>query len=248
MAEGLIEFREVSLGYGRRTVLSGMSFTIARGDFIGIVGPNGAGKTTLLRAVLGVLAPQSGEVVVHAPPEGLRFGYVPQRQEVDESFPLTALEVVAMGRFGLLGPWRKPGRADREQALVCLEHVGLAHLAEQRYRELSGGQKQRVLIARALAGEPSVLVLDEPTNDMDLTSERAVIELICHLHGAHGMTTLVASHLLNVVASCARKVAFVDDMDFAIRPVEEALTAENLSRLYGVPVQVAELGGRRVVV
>jgi ABC-type cobalamin/Fe3+-siderophores transport system ATPase subunit len=128
-----------------------------------------------------------------------------------------------------------------------LEHVGIQELARKPYRDLSGGQKQRVLIARALCGDPTVLVLDEPTNDMDLGSERAVMDLIRHLHDEHQITTIVVSHLLNVVANYVKRIAFVDEVRFQIAPLEEVLTSDHLSQLYGRRVQVGELYGRRVV-
>lgn len=247
MGKPLIEFQAVTLGYGRKQVLAGVSFTLDRGDLVGIVGPNGAGKTTLLRAMLGLVRPQQGRIIRWGGTAALRFGYVPQRQVVDETYPLTALEVVLMGRYGLLGAGRRPGREDRRVAQRCLEQVGLGELSGAPYGDLSGGQKQRVLIARALAGEPTVLVLDEPTNDMDVTSEKAVMQLIVRLHHERAMTTIVVSHLLNVVVNHVEKLAFLNEMEFRLAPVDEAVTTENLSRLYGAPVAVATVDGRRVV-
>src|SRR5688572_14297385 len=124
----LVEFDHATLGYGRRVVLSDLSFQIPEGDFLGLVGPNGAGKTTILRAILRSLAPLSGRVVVR---DGLRFGYVPQRDSVDYGFPLKVLDVVLMGRYDRIGLGRRPTGADRELARSALEHVGIAHLADQ---------------------------------------------------------------------------------------------------------------------
>ena len=157
MSAPLVKFDHATLGYGRRVVLSDLTFDIPPGDFLGLVGPNGAGKTTILRAILGSLTPMSGTVTI-AP--ALRFGYVPQRDSVDYNFPLKVTDVVMMGRYDRIGVGRRPTRNDRRLALDALEHVGIADLAERQLSALSGGQKQRTLIARALVGEPNILVLD----------------------------------------------------------------------------------------
>src|SRR2546430_2484678 len=141
----LVRFDHATLGYGRRVVLSDLTFEIPEGDFLGLVGPNGAGKTTILRAILGSLRPMQGTVSVAS---GLRFGYVPQRDSVDYNFPLKVLDVVLMGRFDRIGLGRRPKPEDTQRALDALEHVGIAHLAQQQLNALSGGQKQRTLIAR----------------------------------------------------------------------------------------------------
>jgi manganese/zinc/iron transport system ATP- binding protein len=133
----LVRFDHATLGYGRRVVLSDLSFEIPQGDFLGLVGPNGAGKTTILRAILGTLAPLSGSVTVTP---GLRFGYVPQRDSVDYGFPLKVTDVVLMGRYDRVGLGRRPSADDRARALQALEHVGIAHLAQQQLSALSGGQ------------------------------------------------------------------------------------------------------------
>ncbi|HIE09959.1 MAG TPA: metal ABC transporter ATP-binding protein [Armatimonadetes bacterium] len=219
MERAIVRFEDVDLGYGRKTVLSGLNFSIEEGEFLGIVGPNGAGKTTLLKAICGILRPLRGKIYRRP---GLRFGYVPQRQAVDEAFPLTVLEVVLMGRYGLLGPWRRPRKKDVERALWALRTVGMEGKARSLYRELSGGQKQRVLMARALAGEPEVLLLDEPTADMDLASQKAALELIKELH-RKGLTVLLVSHVLEVVADCAPKIALLGEGRMVVGSREEIL-------------------------
>ena len=179
----LITFDHATLGYGRRVVLSDITFDIPAGDFLGLVGPNGAGKTTILRAILGSLEPLQGTVTIEP---GVRFGYVPQRDSVDYGFPLKVLDVVMMGRYDRIGLMRRPSQADRTLAADALDHVGIGHLAEQQLNALSGGQKQRVLIARALVGDPNVLVLDEPTNGMDLVSTTQILGLVRELHERDG--------------------------------------------------------------
>ncbi len=243
--EPLIRFDGVALGYGRHRVLSAVNLTVEAGDFLGIVGPNGAGKTTLLKALLGTLPPRSGRVAIAA--QALPFGYVPQRELVDETFPLTVREMILMGRFARIGLLRRPGGVDHARVAAAAEHVGIAVLLERRYRTLSGGQKQRTLIARALAAEPSVLVLDEPTNGMDLPAEKAIMDLARHLHVHDGLTVIMVSHLLNVVASYVQRLAIVGDGRVDVGAIDTMLTAERLSELYGTPVRVERVDGRVVV-
>ncbi len=241
----LLALDHADLGYGRRAVLADLSLRLTAGEFLGIVGPNGSGKTTILKAMLGIIRPLRGEVR-RAP--GVRFGYVPQRQLVDEVYPLTALDVALMGRYPMIRVFRGPSRRDRDLVLSCLAHVGIADLADRPFRELSGGQKQRVLMARALAAEPNVLVLDEPTNDMDIGSEHAIMEFLRNLHESDGMTIVMVSHLLNVVVNYAGTIALIDGGLRMVGSAKQVLSAPNLSAAYQTPVQVAELEDKRVVV
>lgn len=240
----LVRFDKVTLGYGRRPVLTGISFDIEEGDFLGLVGPNGSGKTTILRATLGTLKPLAG-TVTRAP--GLRFGYVPQRDQVDYGFPLKVLEVVLMGRYDRIGIGRRPSGEDRALALAALDHVGIADLAGQPLSALSGGQKQRTLIARALVGKPNLLVLDEPTTGMDLVSTTQILGLVRELHERDRLTVLMVSHALNEVANYVERIALVNQGKFRIGPLDEVLSEEMLSDLYGLPVDVASVDGHRIV-
>ena len=240
-----IEFRDTSLGYGRLTVLKGLTFSIEEGDFLGIIGPNGSGKTTILRAILGVLKPSHGAVHVR---RGLKFGYVMQRQALDEIFPLTVLDVVSMGRLGRVGPLRRFSENDWDKIDQALSITGIADLRGKSYRELSGGQKQRVLVARALASEPEVLLLDEPTNDLDIQGEEQVMTLIREIHLSLGITIVLVSHLLNVVFNYVHRVMFLKDKRMRIYEKEEALQPELLSEIYETPVEVGDIKGRFVIV
>ena len=244
MTTPLVTFDRATLGYGHRTVLSNLSFEIPHGDFLGLVGPNGAGKTTVLRALLGTLDPLSG-TVTRAP--GLRFGYVPQRDQVDYNFPLKVLDVVLMGRYDRIGLFRRPSAADRRRAMDALEHVGIPDLADRPLTALSGGQKQRTLIARALVGEPNVLVLDEPTNGMDLVSTTQILALVRALHERDGLTVLMVSHALNEVANYVDRIALVMNGGFRIGTVDEIMSVETLSAMYGIPVEVDSFNGHRIV-
>lgn len=240
----LVRFDHATLGYGTRAVLTDISFEIPSGDFLGLVGPNGAGKTTVLRAILGSLRPLGGTVTV-AP--GLRFGYVPQRDSVDAAFPLKVLDVVLMGRYDRVGLVRRPSTDDRARARQALAHVGIPHLERQSFASLSGGQKQRTLIARALVGEPSVLVLDEPTNGMDLVSTTQILGLVRELHEKDRLTVLMVSHALNEVAMYVNRIALVMQGMFRIGAVDDIMNEDTLSAMYGIPVLVEQLAGHRMV-
>jgi len=238
----------VAVGYSQREpLLQHLNFAIGQGEFLGIIGPNGSGKSTLLKTLLGLISPLAGERILNK--EAVRFGYVPQRHVVDEIFPLTVEEVVMMGRYGWIGPARRPRPQDHEQVTKALHTVGMHHLAQEPFRELSGGQKQRALLARALASEATVLVLDEPTNDLDVQGELQVMELLKQLHREEKKTILVVSHLLNTVLNYVEKIGFtVGNVPFSFQAIEETVTEEHLSQLYGVRMKLGQLDGRWVVV
>ena len=240
----VITFKDVALGYGSRSVLSGLSFSIEQGDLLGLVGPNGAGKTTILRALLGTLEPRGGRITQV---EGLRFGYVPQRSTLDYGWPLDTHTVVAMGAYDRIGLLRRPGPEDHEAAHTALAQVGLANHAGRRFASLSGGQKQRALIARALIGRPTVLVLDEPTDGMDLVSSNSILDLVRGLHEQDGLTVIIVSHQLNEVGNYVRRLALVTEGKFQIGATERILTEANLSDLYGIAVEVDEVAGKRLI-
>lgn len=244
---GLVSLSEAAVGYGRRPLLSGVSVAVSRGDFLAIVGPNGGGKTTLLRTLLGVLPALGGRRLVPAP---LAVGYVPQRDQVDAIWPLTAEEVALMGRARLVAPGRRAGPADRAAVREALARVGVAELAHRPFRDLSGGQRQRTLIARALAAEPELLALDEPTSGMDPAGELDVMDLLQGLNRERGLAVVMVSHRLDAVATYATQLAFVDCQRQVLRvgTVAGMLTGEALSELYGRAVKVRREGGRVMVV
>jgi ABC-type Mn2+/Zn2+ transport system ATPase subunit len=252
----LIAVEDVSLGYGRRPVLRHVSLSVYAGEFLGIVGPNGSGKSTLLKALLGLLPPLSGRVQWGAVGSAtdrtsasrLQYGYVPQRDTVDPLFPLSVRQIVAMGRYGRVGLFRRLRKPDWEAVDEALARVGIQDLARRGYGQLSGGQRQRTLIARALVAEPDLLVLDEPTNGMDLASEHALLELIRQLHEANDLTVLMVTHLLNNVANYADRIAIIADECLDVGARDAMLSEERLSRLYRMPVLVDRIGGDRVVI
>ncbi len=241
----LVSFDRATLAYGRSVILSDLTFTIPEGDFLGMVGPNGSGKTTILRAILGSLKPSQGKVT-QAP--DLRYGYVPQRDQVDYNFPLKVVDVVMMGRYDRIGLGRRPGGRDRELACKALDHVGILDLADQPLNALSGGQKQRTLIARALVGDPNVLILDEPTTGMDLVSMTQILGLVRELHERDGLTVLMVSHALNEVANYVERIALVMNGSFRIGSVDEIMSSSVLSEMYRIPVDVDSVNGHRIVV
>ncbi|MEW6337956.1 MAG: metal ABC transporter ATP-binding protein [Acidobacteriota bacterium] len=244
-ADPLLRFDDVALGYGEVPVLTGLSFHICRGEFLGIVGPNGSGKTTILRAILNLLKPSAGSVTWSGRPT---LGYVPQRERIDTIMPVTAMEVALMGLAPRLGPLARLRPADREAARRALDRVGVGDLGARLFRDLSGGQQQRVLIARALASEPGLLVLDEPTNGMDLASEHAIVELLTELNRNAGLTILLVTHLLPIVLNAASTILLIEDGRVLYGDAEDVLQEEKLSQLYRTPVRLATVGGRRTLV
>ena len=242
----LIQFEKADLGYGRRVILREIDFDVEAGDFLGIVGPNGSGKTTLLKAVLGMIRPLKGRVTRAS--DTITFGYVPQRETVDLLYPLSVQDIVLMGRYRRLGPFARPQARDKRRALEALAQVGIAELAGRPYANLSGGQQQRTLIARALVGEPSLLVLDEPNTGMDLVGESATMELIHRLHVDAGIAVLMVTHHLATVVNYAKRIAVVGEGGLREGTIAEMITPESLTQLYGIPVQVATLDGHTVVV
>jgi ABC-type Mn2+/Zn2+ transport system ATPase subunit len=249
MEAPLLQFQDVSLGYGARPVLAGVTFDLRPADFLGIVGPNGSGKTTLLRSLLGILEPTSGTIVRTKGSAGrIALGYVPQRDTIDPFLPFTVRDIVMMGRFARLGWFGRPGREDHERVMRELGHVGIQNLADTAFRDLSGGQKQRALIARALVSDPQILVLDEPTNGMDMSSRTSIMDLLRHLHTHDRLTIVLVSHLLSDVANYVNRIAFVDGTALRIGGVEEILRADRLSEMYRMPILVATVEGSTVII
>ena len=241
----LLRFEAVALGYGGVPVLRHLSFRIDRGEFLGLVGPNGSGKSTILRAILGLVRPLAGAIERGSSPI---IGYVPQRETIDPIMPVSAYEVALMGRAPRLGALQRTGARDRERAREALDLVGVTGLSRRLFRELSGGQQQRVLLARALAGEPDLLVLDEPTNGMDLASECALIDLLVDLNRKNGLTVLFVTHLLPIVLNAATSILLIEAGRVLYGPAETVLREDTLSALYGIPVRVATVAGQRTLV
>lgn len=239
MNTALLALREVSLGYEGRSVLERVSFTVERGEFLALLGPNGAGKTTLLRGMLGLILVQAGQIDygfdrLASPP-----GYVPQRDTLDPIFPLSVREVVLMGTYAPLVPLRPVGQRQHRLAATCLAQVGLAHVAEQPFWTLSGGQKQRVLIARALAVEPEMLLLDEPTAGIDPGAAAAIMDLIARLNHDRHLTVVLVSHYLHLVRSLVRSVIWVEGGRATKGPAKAMLAPERVADVFGAATGIA---------
>jgi zinc transport system ATP-binding protein len=231
----VVTLRDVSLGYDHERVLEHVSLTIDRGEFLALLGPNGAGKTTLLRGILGLIPVLHGSIeygfdrTVHPP------GYVPQRERLDPIFPLTVFEVVLMGTYARVPILRGVGRRERAIAAACLEQVGLAELRDQPFWELSGGQKQRVLIARALAVEPEVLLLDEPTAGVDAAAEEAILQLIARLNRERALTVGLVCHHLPRLRTWVHTAIWVDEGRAVKRPLDGLPLLAPVTELAGSP-------------
>jgi len=238
--QGLLHCDGLAIGFGRKLVASGIDLTFRSGERWGVIGPNGAGKTTLIRTLMGVLDPLAGTVMRRP---GLRFGYVKQRHALHDLYPFTVFETVMMGRFGRIAPLRRPRASDRAAVEQALERTGTLPLRNTPVSELSGGQKQRVLIARALCSEPDVIVLDEPTNDMDIAGEESVLGLILDVHAHTGAAVIMISHLLHAVLKVADNLIFIDGRTVGIFSREEFVRGNHLERFYGIPIHVIPLPG-----
>lgn len=208
--ERVVSVRDLVVGYDRRPVLQGVSLDIHAGEVVAVLGPNGSGKSTLVRGILGLVPRLAGTVEIFGAPldqltERYRLGYVPQRQTVSPGVPATVREVVATGRLNRVRPWQRYGARDRDAISAAIDTVGLTGRGEDPLHVLSGGQQRRALLARALAGEPDLLVLDEPTAGVDAASQEAFTSTLASL-AAQGKTSLIVAHELGALAPILTRV------------------------------------------
>lgn len=229
-----VEVSGVTVHYNSKLALDDVSFQITPGERIAVVGPNGAGKSTLFKVIVGVLHPTKGQVKVygHGPGGHICIAYVPQRSQVDWSFPVNVTDVVMMGRIGKLGPLRWPGPKDWNYVRQCLEVVGMADLADRQIGELSGGQQQRVFVARALAQEAELMLMDEPFTGLDVTSQEDVFHILEELR-ERNVTVMVATHDLNLAAERFDRMLLLNHRLLGIGTPDEVLTSERLIQAYG---------------
>jgi len=234
----------LTYAYGRKDpVLANVSLAVESGQFTGVVGPTGAGKTTLLRVLLGTIRPTEGYV---RRANGLSIGYVPQVETVDWAFPVTVAECVLMARTrGRVLPWRS--RAERAEVGQVLERLNIAELAGRHIRELSGGQQQRMFIARALLGNPQLLLMDEPTSGVDFKTRHEMLHLLEELH-QDGLTILLTTHDLNGMAAHLPHLVCLNIEVIAEGSPQTVLTADVLERTYGAKIDVLRHAGMPVVV
>lgn len=244
-----IELERLSVRFGAVTALDEISLEIESGLRVAVVGPNAAGKTTLFNVLAGLLPPSSGRASLHGhlPEHHLCTAYVTQSKQVDWAFPVSVQDVVMMGRIGLIGLGAQPRAADWQIVEQSLAVVDIADLAQRQIGELSGGQKQRMFIARALAQEAEVLLLDEPLAGLDLTSQEQIFEILDELKQRR-VTVLFATHDLNEAAEHFERILLLDRRLIAYGPPSEVLTSEFLDRAYGGHVQVVETAEGTIVI
>ena len=247
----LWKFRGLSVAYDGQPALEGATLGVPRGAMLGIVGPNGGGKSTLIKAVLGLVPVDHGEVEILGRPVDRRtrrkVGYVPQREDVDWSFPVSAFDVVMMGRVPSLGLLRRPTEEDRELVRGALRTVGMEDFAGNRIGDLSGGQQQRVFLARALAQEAELLLLDEPVSGVDAPSQHEIFDLLRRLQG-EGKTVVVTTHDLSCVAERFDLALLLNRRVVALGAPDEVFTQELLNETYQSHLMLLNVGGHTVAV
>ena len=238
-----IQLRQVTAVYEGVTALEQVSFALAQGDQVAVVGPNGAGKSTLFNIIAGTLKPTQGTVTIYGSgPQGhICVGYVPQRNRIDWRFPVTVYDVVMMGRVSKIGLLRWPRPQDRAIVLEALARVGMSAFAKRQIGELSGGQQQRVFLARALAQEAELLLLDEPLTGLDLPRQETILALSAQLR-LQGVTVLIATHDLNQAAEQFAKVMLLNRRLVALGTPRDVLTPALLSQAYGSQLHVVHSG------
>lgn len=227
--------RDLTVAYHRKPVVWDIDLTIPEGKLVSIVGPNGAGKTTLIKACLDLIPRSSGEVSIYGQPykqARQRVGYVPQRESVDWDFPVSALDVVAMGTYGQLGWFRRVSKRSKALSMQALERVGLADYAHRQISQLSGGQQQRTFLARALVQDADIYFMDEPFAAVDAATERAIVEMLKEIQ-ERGKTVLVVHHDLATVPQYFDWTVLLNMRVVAAGPTDEVFTQENLRRTYG---------------
>ena len=243
-----LEVQNVSLGYGDKTVVDDLTFSVPHGASVAVVGPNGAGKSTLFKALVGLIPLRGGQVFIHGLPLGNHkdcVAYVSQREEVDWRFPVTIEDVVMMGRYDHQDWLKRITRRDREAVSRSLAQMGIANLAAQSIGDLSGGQQQRVFLARALAQEPHILLMDEPFTGVDLTTQDATLHLLDDLHAAK-VTAMIATHDLNLAADKFDLMLLLNHRLIAFGTPAEVMKQEFLSKAFGSHLTL--LGDGSVVV
>jgi len=235
----VLELDDIRVDRRGSRILDGISFKLQEAEFVALIGSNGSGKTTLLRTIMGFVHPSSGNIrlfndsAVSRRAARKRIGYVPQALSIDFKMPMTVRDVVSMGRYGLVGPGRRLEKNDLNAVEQAIKDVGISALSGRPIGHLSGGELQKVQIARALCQTPSLLLLDEPTSNLDLGAQRECLDLIGRLHREHHLTTLIVMHdLKSLPASCSRALILDNASIVFDGAFESAFTEENLSHVY----------------
>ncbi|MFZ6031630.1 MAG: metal ABC transporter ATP-binding protein [Chloroflexota bacterium] len=240
-----LEFEGVTVAYNGRPVLQDITFHVPHGARVAVVGPNGAGKSTLFKALVGLLPLRAGRILIHGQSRGSHqdcVAYVPQRGEVDWRFPVTVEDVVMMGRYGRQGWLRRPSRADRQVVARCLDQMNIADLARRPIGDLSGGQQQRVFLARALAQEPHILLMDEPFTGVDVSTQETTLALLDRLQ-SQDVTMMISTHDLHLAAERFDQVVLINHRLVAYGAPQEVFTNERLAEAFGGRILVLPGGG-----
>jgi len=237
----ILALSAVSARYNGQYALEDLSFELIAGEQVAVVGPNGAGKSTLFRVIAGVLPASSGQVTVYGSQPGghICIAYVPQRSQVDWRFPVSVADVVMMGRVGKLGLFRRPGRKDWDLVHQSLQVVGMDDLARRQIGELSGGQQQRVFIARALAQEAALMLMDEPLTGLDVPSQQDIFEVLAALR-ARRVTVMIATHDLNLAAERFDRVMLLNRRLVGLGRPAEVFAPDKLLAAYGGAIRLLE--------
>jgi manganese/zinc/iron transport system ATP- binding protein len=231
----VVEVHDLTVSYHKKPVLWGVDFTLPKGALVGILGPNGAGKSTLIKTIMGLIPKSSGFVkIFDSDLEEVRgkVSYVPQRESVDWDFPASAYDVVLMGRYGKLGLFNRPRKADHEVTMNCLQKVGMADFANRQIAQLSGGQQQRVFLARALAQDADMYFMDEPFAGVDVSTEATIMEILKGMV-KDGKTVAVVHHDLQSVKEYFNWVLLLNMRLVASGKTEDVFSEELLQRTYG---------------
>lgn len=232
---GHLTVENIVVSYNDHPALDDVSFQVPHGTRVAVVGPNGAGKSTLFKALVGLLPLKRGHILIHGLPLGHHkdcVAYVPQREEVDWKFPVTVSDVVLMGRYGNLGWFNRPGKRDGLIVARSLEQMGIANLAREPIGDLSGGQQQRVFLARALAQEPHILLMDEPFTGVDASTQEATLELLDRLR-EQKVTVMVSTHDLDLASNRFDQVLLLNHRLIAYGNPEQVFTQETITRAFG---------------
>ena len=244
-----LEIHDLTVGYNQKPVLYGIDVEVEEGSLVGIIGPNGAGKSTLIKSVMGMMKPESGYVKIFGETGKkaiTRVGYVPQRESVDWDFPVTAMDVVLMGRFGHTRWCQRVSKRDRLFASECLEQMSMLPYADRQIGNLSGGQQQRVFLARALAQQSDLYLMDEPFEGVDAVTEKAIVELLKNLRDQK-KTLLIVHHDLSTAKEYFDQLLLLNLRVVAHGQASDVFTNELLQRTYGGKLTVlSEVGSRNI--
>ncbi|NWG02566.1 MAG: metal ABC transporter ATP-binding protein [Syntrophaceae bacterium] len=255
MNKTILQLNDITVRKAKNLLLDRISLSVSPNEFVGIIGPNGAGKTTLLNVIAGFERFEGAlslfgqrETWMRSRETRLRVAYVPQLFQIDPAFPIFALEAVMTGAIGRLGLFRSPGRREREKAMRLMEMMRVAHLSHRPLGQLSGGERQKVSLARAILQEPDILLMDEPTANLDVAVQKEVLNLINEIHKREPLTLLFVTHDFNMLPAAMRRAVLMNHGKIVFDgDIATALSGEMLSRLFQYPLETFERNGRRFV-